>query len=479
MDRHDLTVRFFLPALALISLSPGGAQASHICLTPQPAFSYVDVDNDGCYTDGVDSGSIDAALQAAPPMAGMPSYTDPADTGIVVPRLLVLPVDADPYWSVPNDVWIDGKITGPSSLRIEAGGTTNIHGSIRLKAQGFSNEGDLRLGCISGCGPTIIADEVELANNGLLAIYDGEAGNGVRIRVSCSPGGVPSCGGRAYFGRAVSIGDDFQLKSPGGITFDDGALPLTIGNNASLQTKAVRTDGGTLGFSIRFELPAGATIGNDVRMRSGGSTTIEGRVDSDPVTGPISIGTGASFVGSTVLLHGAGLEIGADARLKGKPDISIPGHLSTVSLHSPGGALVLGDELEIDAGRVFVNAATNDLVIGTAADLATASASQAIELTGGHIAVGPGSSLTKSTGDSTPIQIEALLGVDIEAVSFQGAGLVVTLSNGTITFTDNDATGAEGTTARFEVLGGLCDLTGSTFTKMSLDTSGCGSVVGP
>jgi hypothetical protein len=251
MNHRNLRTRLIVTA-AILSASCGSALASHLCPTPQPAFSYVDVDNDGCHTEGIDSGSIDADLQAAPAMAGMPSYVAPADTGIVVPGKLLLPIDADPFWSVPNGVWIDGKILGPSSLRIEAGGDTNIHGSIRLRAQGFSNEGDLRLGCSAGCGPTNIGSGVKLANNGQLLVYDATVGDGVTIKASCSPGGVPSCGGSAYFYRATLIGDGFRLLSPGGIFFGDGIVPLVIGNDLDLRTKAVRTDGGVLGFSIRF-----------------------------------------------------------------------------------------------------------------------------------------------------------------------------------------------------------------------------------
>src|SRR5262245_27071070 len=132
MKRHLQPSRAVSSSLAVsfLLLLTTSAHASHSCPTAQPAFAYVDVDNDGCYTAGLDSGNVDTQLQAASTMANTPSFVGPAGTGLVIPHALRLPDDADVFWSVPNDVWIDGEIRGPSSVRLEAGGTTYINGQI-------------------------------------------------------------------------------------------------------------------------------------------------------------------------------------------------------------------------------------------------------------------------------------------------------------------------------------------------------------
>ena len=484
MLRESLLPRSGVSSLAAFFLLqvPAIADASHSCPTPQPPFAYVDVDNDGCHTDAVDSTSIDAQLQAATTMANVPSFVAPPGTGLVLPSSLVLPDDADPFWSVPNDVWIDGQVSGPAGLRIEAGGTTYVNGSIRLKAKGFSDDADLRLGCAAGCGPTVLDDGVRLGNNGLLAIYDVAIGNDVRITVRCEPGGVPSCGGQSFFARATAIGSGFRLDSPGGIHFEEGVSPLTIGDGARFTTKAVSTDGGTLGFPISMELAAGVTFGSDARLRAGGSMTVQGGESSFPLTGPVGFGAGARLGASTLVVRGSSLGFGSGSDLRGRRDIMVSGQLSSVILRAADGPLTLGADTSIAAGRMYLDAGTGLLDAGAGTRLSTSGASQEIELTGAQIVVSPGAELSKSTSDLTPILIAADSSVSVLSSSIRGAGLNVSVSQAaaTISFTGNDVNGEDGRTAVFTAPGGgVCDLSGSTFGKLGIDTTGCGSVVGP
>ncbi len=157
--RHDTRARRFAFWVALATLAATSqsvsATAATGCPSPQPDFSYIDVDNDGCHTAGMDSPSVDADLME-------PAFVGPAGTGLVIPNSLVLPNQANPYWSIPNDLWIDGRISGPSELNVEAGGTTYIQGSIRMRARGDGYEGDTTIGCAVGCGPVVVGDGAKL-----------------------------------------------------------------------------------------------------------------------------------------------------------------------------------------------------------------------------------------------------------------------------------------------------------------------------
>jgi hypothetical protein len=465
---------------ACLVLAPSHGHASLSCPTPQPAFSYIDVDNDGCHTAGIDSESVDDQLQASPTMANTPSFVGPPDTGLVIPHEFGLPDDADPFWSVPNDVWIDGAIRGPSSVRIEAGGTTYVNGPIRIKAKGHSDEGDLRLGCAAGCGPTVVADGVRITNNGLLSIYGAEVGDDVNVKVSCVPGHIP-CGGSAYFARATAIGQGFRVNSPGGIHFESGTSLLTIGDGASLATKAVRIDGGTVGFSIRFELDGGVAFGAGTRLRAGGSATLRGG-DGGPLVGPVSLGAGAEIAGSGISLGGSSVDIGANSRLRATRDISGFGpQLSSIGVGAAAGALTIGDGSVLVGGRISLGAAAGLLDVGNGVQLTTSGADQEIELAGSDVVVGAGATLSKSTGDLTPILITATSSVVVASSSLKGAGLDVSVSDpgASIAFTDDAVIGASGTAATFTAPSGTCDLTGSTFTKLAVDTAACGAVIDP
>jgi hypothetical protein len=456
------------------------AYASHSCPTLQPSFAYIDVDNDGCYTAGIDSDGVDAQLQAPVTMTNVPSFVAPPNTGLVIPDFLVLPTNADPFWSVPNDVWIDGRISGPSSLRIEAGGTTYLNGRIRTKGKGVSDGAEVRLGCAAGCGPTVVDDGARLANNGLLALYDAEIGDDVRIKVSCEPGGVPSCGGRSYFARATSIGDRVRLSSAGGIHFDEGTSLLVIGDGVSLTTRSVRTDGATLGFGIVFELNAGVTFGSDTRLRAGGSIDIYGG-ESLPATGPVSFGPAGELVASGLFVEGSSLDIGAGSVLRGKRDIMVEGRRSTVRLGAANGPLSVSDGAMIGGGRVILDSGAGLLDVGSAVQLMTSGGDEEIALGGRQIVVGPSALLT-TTSDVAPIVIAADASVSVSSSSLRGGDLEVSVSDpaATIAFTDNQATGVAGTIATFVAAsGGVCDLTGSVFTKVALDTTNCGTVIGP
>jgi acetyltransferase-like isoleucine patch superfamily enzyme len=465
---------------AVLCFLPAPAHASHSCPTAQPAFAYVDVDNDGCHTEGIDSTSVDAALQAPTTMVNVPSFTAPANTGLVIPVALDIPEEADPYWSVPNDVWIDGGIGGDSSLRIEAGGTTFVNANIRMRSKGFSDASDLELGCSSGCGPTVVAEDMRIDNNGGFVVYDAVIGNRVRINVRCEPGGVPSCGGQAFFYRATSIGDEVRLNSPGGIYFSEGTSLLTVGNYVSMTTKAVSTDGGTLGFPLLIELGAGVSFGVGARLRAGGSMFIDGG-EAPVITGPVSIGSDARLSASTLVVRGSSVGVGAHGDLRGKKDISFPGQISTVFLGTSGGPLTIESGTRIAGGRIGVDAGAGVAHLAGDVTLSTAGADQSIELTGGVIEVGPGASIAKATNDLTPISIAAVSDIQIATSALRGAGVNVSVSDpgGTIAFLGSEAKGASGTTATFSAPGGNCDLTGSGFIGMTLDTAGCGLVVGP
>jgi len=465
---------------SFVLLLAASSHASHTCPMDQPAFAYVDVDNDGCYTAGVDSGTVDASLQSAPAMANTPSFVGPPDTGLVIPHKLMLPDDADVFWSVPNDVWIDGEIRGPSSVRLEAGGTTYINGPIRLKAKGFSDEGDLRLGCATGCGQTIVGDGVMLANNGQLRIYDAQIGNDVYVKASCSPGNIP-CGGSAHFARATSIGDRFRVNSPGGIDFEEGTSLLVIGNDANLTTKSVSIDGGSVDFVIAFALVGGVELGAGARLRAGGEVEINGG-DGGPVTGAVTLGGGARLSGKGIFVAGSSLTIGAGSQLKAKKDASFGGQqLSSVHLTAHSGTLSVGDETTVLAGRMRLRALAGLLDVGNAVALTVSGAGQYLELEGSEVAVGTGAALTKSTGDSEAIAIVGVASVTVASSALKGSGLDVSVTDpgAMIAFTEDEVYGGLGTVAKFTAPGGVCDLTGSTFTRLAVDATGCATVIDP
>ena len=475
---HDRSYRtkarasFCVLALAVIAHTRPAAAALD-CPSPQPDFAYVDADNDGCYTSGVDSSSIDAALKTA-------AFVAPPGTGVVIPHTLVLPNQANPHWSVENDIWIDGRVNGPSELVIEAGGTTTINGYVRMQAQGEGYEGDTTIGCATGCGPVVIADRARVTANGYLTIYDATIGDDVRIVAPCAPGGDPSCYAWLDLVRPASIGDRFKVRAPGGVTIRDGTAPLVIGDDVNMKTKSVFADGGTIGFDIYLNAEAGLTIGANARLAAGGSVDLGG-VSLGMLTGPLTIGTGAkvSGTGIGVFLGGSSVDIGAGMLLRAKFEIDSAQQMP-VGIASAG-PLSIASDVRIYGGGIIIDSGIGAMTLDGVA-ITSGSRSQFIGLYGESITLGPGSVLTKSKVDGGPILVNAGSAVSIASSTLSGEGLEVSVSSptATIAFTNDDARGGVGTVARFTTPGdGSCDLSGSTFLNMSLDTSTCGSVIGP
>jgi hypothetical protein len=465
--------RYAAPLLALLlvaDLRPLAAAAAIGCPSPQPDYAYIDADNDGCYTDGVDSTSIDSALQA-------PTFVGPAGTGVVIPSSLVLPNQANPYWSVPNDVWIDGQVSGPSELIVEAGGTTYIQGRIRMSARGEGYEGDTTLGCLTGCGPVVIGDGAKLTANGYLTIYDATIGDDVRIVAPCAPGDNFSCYAWLDLLRPVAIGDRFQVRSPGGIMFHEGALPLAIGDDLKLQTKSITMDGGTIGFDIDIYPIAGFTIGANAKIRAGGTLTL-----GAGASGPVEIGAGAriSGVGIGTSLKGTSIMVGAGSQIRAGYDASYAKYMP-VDL-SAEGPIDIADGVRVSGGEIGIDAGVGTLTLGAGTSVASTGRVQAIVLVGESISVGADSTLQKSTLDSDPLRFNASSAVTVFSSSLRGAGLDVTVTApaATITFTNDEVRGSPGSVATFRTLaGGSCDLSGSSFAALDLDVSQCGSVIGP
>jgi hypothetical protein len=477
--RHALALRrglFALSTLLFAGVQP--ALGSHTCPTPQPSFSYIDADNDGCHTSGVDSASIDAQLQAASTPGGGPSFVGPPGTGVVIPRALALPADANPYWSVANDVWIDGPIKGASELKLEAGGTTYLDGSIKIKARGVPNEGNVTLGCLAGCGPTVVAGGVKLASNGHFVIYDAQLGDDVRAVVRCAPGHDPGCGGSFNLRRPTAVGHRLRVVSKGGIDFRDGAAPLVIGDDVLLRTGANSADGGVIGFPILLILPGGVSIGANARLSAGGGVSL----DADPTSGPsapIAIGPGSALAGVDVVLIGSSVDVGAASALTGKVDLGFQATSSVVVTATDGSATV-GSDTRLSGGTIRISAQAGSLIVDTGVRAVCSGGSQRIELSGSSVTVDTGTRWTKSTTDSRPISVTGASSVSIASSSLVGAGLDVSVSDpgASITFVDDSATGSAGSVAAFSAPG-ACDLTGSTFGSLALDVSGCGSVIGP
>ena len=467
-----------VPSLAVSVLAgiaqAGSAAAATNCPSPQPAFAYVDVDNDGCYTSGVDSGSIDADLVA-------PTFVAPPGTGIVVPHSLALPDQANPHWSAENDVWIDGRVGGPSELVIEAGGTTTINGSVQMEARGDGYEGDTTIGCATGCGPVVIADRARVTANGYLTIYDASIGDDVRIAVPCAPGGDPSCYAWLDLVRPAAIGHRFRVRSPGGVMIRDGTAPLAIGDDVKMKTKSVFADGGTIGFDIYLNAPAGLTIGTNARLQAGGSVELGGGPSGGLPSGPLAIGAGAKVSGTGIglFLWGTSIDIGAGLRLRAKFEVD-SAQLMPIRIRADGPIDVASD-VRIAGGGIIIDSGSGAMTFD-GVSITSGSRSQFIQLVGESITLGAGSVLTKSKVTDGPIHVNAGSAVSIASSTLVGEGLDVSVSapGASIAFTNDDAYGGVGTVASFTTPGdGVCDLSGSTFVNMDLDVGTCGSVIGP
>jgi hypothetical protein len=474
--RHQLSLRLLVAAVAalLCAAAPQASHAATNCPLPQPKFAYVDTDNDGCHTPGVDSASVDADLAAA-------SFVGPPGTGLVIPHSLSLPFQANPHWSIENDVWIDGRVGGPSELIIEAGGTTYVNGVIKLQAYGDGYEGDMLIGCATGCGPVVIADGARVEANGYVTIYDAAIGDDVRMAFPCSPSSEFTCDSYIELFRTVSIGDRLRVRAPGGITIHGGSAPLVVGDELKMRTIAQFVDGGTVSYDIEILAAAGLTIGERANLHAGGTLQL-GAVSAGVPSAPFELGQSAKLAGTGwagVRLWGSTIGIGSAGKIRANYEID-SNKVMPVTLRGAG-AVDVAERVRIIGGEMLIDAGTGALTLAPEVFVTAQDRVQAIRLQGGSVNVGAGCKLVKSNQDGSPVRVVATSGATISSSLLHGAGLEVSVTDpgAAIEFTSNGAKGSLGTAAVFSAPSGSCDLSGSTFTNLALDVAACGSVTGP
>lgn len=398
-----------------------------------------------------------------------------------------------------NTIQVGGgsKLSGVG-LNLASGGSRTIGDGAKLDA----TTGTLNLGTGS---TTTVGQDCKLSGEAISINNAGTIEIGTGSKLIAGAGGVNLNNGDAINlqGDVVaSAQGDIVLSSPAARTLGAGVVLASstgqvslgnggdtiIGAGSSLSGSSLSiANGGAITTAEKVSLEATANIGlssagaqtfqDKLNMTSGGTITVS--------TGnPVSFGKKAKLKagGNISLMNGSSISFDEKAKLTSQGYITVSGPLN-VSI-GLGSKLNAGTNITVQSAAPGYTLTLNDktkLKSGTLKDpMAPASV---ITVSGDTLNMLPGVSLAGADAINT-VAIVPIDKLQVEGAKIAGKTITVgSLANApfsSFVFHANTVKGsADPATLTFEATGTICDLTDSAFKSISVDTSSCGSVVGP
>src|SRR6185369_13618872 len=494
--------RSFVAAACLASAAAVPPAHAVICPPGEPDFVYLDVGNDGCFNSGTDTEIPEASLVG--------TYT--TSGSIVVPHGVKLeaPDGSNTDWHATR-LYLDGSVSNYSSFSFD-GCSIQIGASAKLIGN------DVHFG-MSG-GVMIVGDGATLtAITGILTMT-GSATTDLGASTHLS-------GASVY----LDVDNDILVREGASIVGTNGYVSISMNAGSELQSGVSVAATGSLsitasstltlgdGVSLEGESSAsisanGITAGDGVKM-SGGTVTTSGSGDLvagdkfsvEATDGVVTLGGGNLAVGEKARLTAAtglvvslsgGVSFGASAKLSAYANISSSTG-STIDfgdkakIVSTGGSVSLQGYLGVALGaKSKVSAFTSDTLIssapnsgfgvqiaegtkiksGTAKDPMMPSS---IVLEGYSIGISPKVSLSGAEKQNS-IMLHPYETLSVDGAKIAGKTIVVGDADDApfnpFLFKNTKVTGsADGATLDFVASGSTCDLTGSSFKKITVDHS--------
>ncbi len=448
--RHGLKIlaAALVAVLASRASAANAAACDQTCPTSAPASAWRDIDNNGCFDAGTDEADIDAALLAGAYDAGA--------AGIVVPFTARLSGATALVWSAQS-VAICARVTAASLAVTATGGDIVVGRKARLEATAGALE-------LTATGDVLIDEVARLAGAGLVLAADGTLEIRTRTRI-LSAADVELGGDECSMGRAVSLEatGTLAITCDGGLAVGD-RVRAAIGGDFLVDAGTAWTTGvGPKLEAAGAVLAQAADIDLGRRTRLTGDDTLALAASGDVLLGKKALVRAPLLVDIDA---GDAIVLDLKARLKAQTSKRTEGEPGDLTIDA------VSFEMGPQSTVRFLRNATVEVATMTAAS-GTVFASDAVtfklEDATSSLRLRPSAELVLEGTDLKAETIEIGRTPDAVAASPFTLHRVVakgpeTDLGGTLTFTNV----------------GVCDLEGSRFKFLAVDTSGCsGGVLGP
>lgn len=357
------------------------------------------------------------------------------------------------------------------TLSIGTNGITNIGAGAKLSGAtvSISHSGDL----------TIDPDSNTSATNGSVIFTNGgniSVGDGAKIKATTS---VTLSNSNA---RTLGIGTN--IGAGGAVTIEGTGGATTIADGSSLTGTSLYVEGNTIivgnkvalktAGAIEFAGPSHQTFGDKLKLKSLGDLTF--------ITGGnIVFGEKPMMSANAIdISNGSAMQFGDKAKLKALGSLTLEGNLG-VNL-GLGAKLMAGTDLTIESNDPNSVTIISDAKIKSGTEKAEMDPASVLTVEAGDITITD----SALSGADAINQIAIVPYDDMLVTTSKITGKTITVGSATEApfttfFYTADATKGsdDPSTITFIAPASTCNLTGSVFTNITLDTTSCASVVGP